>query len=421
VPLLGDGRAHLLAEVLDCHEQRREIQLKGSGRTPFSRGGDGRSPLAPALREYIISEAMHGLNIPTTRSLAVVTTGETVAREATLPGGVVTRVAASHWRVGSFEFAARLTEQASRLAIFRYVLQRHDPDLVEIFDRDPHEAGPLFWDRVSDRQIALLVDWMRVGFVHGVMNTDNMTISGETIDFGPCAFLDAYDPDRWFSAIDHAGRYRYAAQPTILRWNLTRLAESVLSLGLSEEASEHERVKSWRRDYLPRLEALGGRFATRLRETLSARLGFERRDEAVDECVDELYSKMRRERLDLTQTFDILTRALGSDLPRESLPEALRAWSIGWEHLRELHGVKREEGYQRMRRLNPVLIPRNHEVEACLALTVESVTLGDTSPPTRLLDYLEALRRPYDEGPLQARFAAPPQNEDLAYRTHCGT
>jgi serine/tyrosine/threonine adenylyltransferase len=419
-PQLGDGRALLLGEVIDTQGRRRDIAFKGSGRTPFSRGGDGKAALGPMLREVLIGEAMHALGIPTTRALAVVATGEPVFRERALPGAVLTRVAASHLRVGTFQyFAARQQhEQVSRLA--GYSIARHDPALV---DTPGHVLA--FLEAVSERQASLLARWMNVGFIHGVMNTDNMTVSGETIDYGPCAFLETYDPATVFSSIDHQGRYAFGRQPAIAQWNLARLAETLLPL-IDEDTDRAVERATAVIDQFPRL------YQAHWLETVRAKLGLTRRG-PDDDRLDE---QLARDWLDLQHSssvdFTLAWRrladvALGNDVSLRSLfvdRQAPTAWLEQWkarcEHEDKASGTDHATaGAVRaaaMRRASPFLIPRNHRVEEALAAASEQ---GDLVPFERLL---QALQRPFDEDLRFADLAEPaPAALTSRYQTFCGT
>ena len=420
-PQLGDGRAVLLGEVIDRTGRRRDIALKGSGRTPFSRGGDGKAAVGPMLREVLIGEAMHALGIPTTRALAVVATGERVRREdGSLPGAVLTRVAASHIRVGTFQFFAARGDAARVRQLAEYAIARHDPDLVGA----PGRFLALL-ERVAERQAALIAQWMNVGFIHGVMNTDNMTISGETIDYGPCAFVEAYDPKAVFSSIDHEGRYAFGNQPDIARWNIARLAEALLPL-LADDAdgamAQAMRV----------IDAFPARYRAHLLNGQRAKLGLQRvegADDAADALLaDDWLAVLQAGRIDFTLAWRRLAdAAAGDDSPLRALcteTSALEAWLARWRErcAREdegaapggsAAGVARAE---RMRRVNPWVIARNHRVEEALAAASDHSDLG---PFDRLLD---ALRHPYDESADDARYAEPAAAEVTAcYRTYCGT
>ncbi|WP_415975751.1 protein adenylyltransferase SelO [Rhodococcus sp. 077-4] len=405
-PLLGDGRALLLGELRDDHGRRVDLHLKGSGATPFSRGGDGRAVVAAMLREYLISEAMHALDIPTTRSLAVVTTGEQVVREGgPQPGAVLARVASSHLRVGTFEFAARREGLVQSLA--DYAIARHYPAFLELPAGDRYLA---FFEAVVDAQASLVAQWMSVGFVHGVMNTDNTTISGETIDYGPCAFLDAYDPATVFSSIDHGGRYAYGNQPAVLGWNLARFGETLLPL-----------VNSVPDDAISALTAVldtyGDRYRKHYSTAMAAKLGLEAA--AVDaELVDGLLRLLTDHRADWTQTFRALAENLrGNSAPIDSLvpPDASTSWLERWRVAISARGLDLSSVADEMDRVNPVYIPRNHLVDAAL----QAATEGDLELFERLL---EVVTSPFDRRDEWSDYALPaPENFSAGFQTFCGT
>lgn len=402
VPQLGDGRALLLGEVVDAQGRRRDVQLKGSGRTPFSRGGDGRAALGPVLREYLLSEAMHALGIPTTRALAAVATGEPVWRDEPLPGGVVTRVAASHVRVGTFQyFAARGDVEAVR-TLADHVITRHYPALVEV--DAPYLA---LLEAVVEAQAALVARWLQVGFIHGVMNTDNTAVSGETIDYGPCAFMDAYDPATVFSSIDRRGRYAYANQPRIALWNLARLAETLLPLIDAEPAAAVERATVV-------VEGFTERFEQHWLDGMRAKLGLASAAEGDAALVQSLLDRMQAEGLDFTLTFRDLCEAaaLGGE---DAALAALGDWTGEWRARLARDPQEPAERAAAMRRVNPAFIPRNHRVEAALESAVRD---DDLAPFERLL---AVLSRPYESQPEAAEFMAPPAAPDPHYRTFCGT
>lgn len=395
---LGDGRAILLGEQITPRGERVDVQLKGSGPTPYSRRGDGRAALGPMLREYIISEAMHALGIPTTRSLAVVATGEDVWREpGPLPGAVLTRVAASHIRVGTFEWAATTGGEAALGALVDYTLRRHYPERAEAENR-----AQALLEAVVERQAALVAQWMQVGFVHGVMNTDNMALSGETIDYGPCAFMDAYDPATVFSSIDRHGRYAYGNQPRIAQWNLARLAEALLPVLHPVEATAIELANGAVRRFAERFQAysLAG---------MRRKLGLFNEEPEDVALIEGLLGWMHETKADFTNTF--------AGLGREdaALPEAWRA-RLGRQ------AQTAEEAETLRRASNPVVIPRNHRVEEALA----AAERGDVGPMERLL---EVLARPYDygsgrdggRGATWAEYCEPAPGGGLGYRTFCGT
>lgn len=397
--MLGDGRAILLGEQVTPEGQRFDVQLKGSGRTPYSRRGDGRAALGPMLREYIVSEAMHALGTPTTRSLAVVTTGETIRREEPLPGAILTRVAASHIRVGTFEFVAHWGTPEDLKALADYTIDRHYPDM------SGGEGRYLSFLRgVIKRQAELIARWQLVGFVHGVMNTDNMTISGETIDYGPCAFMDAYDPKTVFSSIDQHGRYAYGNQPSIGIWNLARFAESLLPLlhGDRQEAVRMAKEELSRFKDVFHCHWLGG---------MRTKLGLSNEEPGDGELVAGLLTHMRNSAADYTNTFRALT--FGSYEAVETLQnhQGFAKWHEQWQQRLGNQTGGRVAAEQLMRRTNPAVIPRNHKVEEAL----DAAEQGDLSLVERLLS---ALKNPYAHSPEQLEFAAP---SGRPYRTFCGT
>ena len=407
VPQLGDGRAVLLGEVVDRDGARRDIQLKGAGPTPYSRGGDGRAALGPVLREYLVSEAMAALGIPTTRALAAVATGEPVARERPLPGAVLTRVASSHIRVGTFQFFAARRDLDGLRALADHAIARHYPDVAA--GERPYRA---FLEAVIARQADLVARWLLVGFVHGVMNTDNTSVAGETIDYGPCAFLDAYDPAAVFSSIDQRGRYAYANQPRIAHWNLTRLAETLLPL----LADDGDRAVAEATDAL---DTFAGRFEASYHEGLRRKLGLRASRDGDPALAGDLLTLMAANRADFTLTF----RRLGDAAEDPSADEAVRelfidptaydGWAGRWRtRLGEEGGGDRRTA---MRAVSPAFIPRNHHVEAALEAAVER---ADHGPFKELLG---VLARPFDEQPAFARYAASPEPDGIAYRTFCGT
>ena len=409
VPQLGDGRAILLGEVVDRAGRRRDIQLKGSGATPFSRGGDGRAALGPVLREYLVSEAMAALGIPTTRTLAAITTGEAVYREGPLPGAVLTRVAASHIRVGTFQFfAAREDREALRL-LADHAIARHDPGAAAA--ADPHRA---FLEGVVARQAHLVAQWLLVGFIHGVMNTDNTAISGETIDYGPCAFMDACDPATVFSSIDHRGRYAYANQPRIAGWNLARLAEALLPL----LADDRERAVDIANEAIGTYPDVFGQALT---AGLRRKLGLFTEDGDDGELAQALLDAMAANRTDFTLTFRRLCAAAetadGDAGVRELFdhPEAWDEWARRWRQRLARERQTPREHADLMRQANPAFIPRNHRVEMALAAAVDRDDYG----PFEELSLV--LSRPYDDQPAFAAYADPPLPEQRVLRTFCGT
>jgi protein adenylyltransferase len=398
-PQLGDGRAILLGEIIDRHGQRRDLHLKGAGRTPFSRGGDGRAALGPMLREYLISEAMQALGIPTTRSLAVVTTGEPVFRETMLPGAVLARVAASHLRVGTFEyFAARGDREAVR-TLADYAIKRHYPALQE--SPTPYLA---FLDAVCEAQARLLARWMQVGFIHGVMNTDNMTISGETIDYGPCAFLDAYDPATVLSAIDHHGRYAYGNQPRIAQWNLARLAEALLPL-LDDQ---RDKAITLATDTLNQVPA---RFERYWHEGMRRKLGLLCEEPDDVRLMHDLLTLMQAHTADYTNTF----RQLCAVAEGDAAPAGYEAWVGRWQARLACESQARQAAATLMRAHNPAVIPRNHRVEAALNAAVQQ---EDFAPLETLLAVLST---PFTVKPAHAEYSKPPEPSERVSQTFCGT
>jgi len=399
--VLGDGRAILLGEQITPSGDRVDVQLKGAGKTRFSRRGDGRAALGPMLREYIISEAMHALGIPTTRSLAVAMTGEPVYREGVLHGAVLTRVAASHIRVGTMQWAAGHNDEQAARALADYTLARHYPELADTPDR-----YLALFEAILARQASLIARWQLVGFIHGVMNTDNMALSGETIDYGPCAFMDAYDPATVFSSIDEGGRYAYGNQPTIAHWNLARLAEAMLSLFDPEPERGVERAT----DVLNRFPGL---FGQHMLDGMRAKLGLFTQEDGDVALADDLLAWMQRQGADFTNTFRALTSGrLRND--SSTVDSDLASWHRRWEARRERQPQPAGEAQALMRRHNPAVIPRNHNVEAALAA---ASTSQDYSAMHRLLDVLAT---PYDHERDAPAFSEPGSSQ-LPYRTFCGT
>lgn len=401
--MLGDGRALLIGEQITQDGKRFDIQLKGSGRTQFSRGGDGRAALGPMLREYIISEAMHGLGIPTTRSLAVVTTGELVLREIGLPGAIMTRVASSHLRVGTFQYAAGTGETSNIKEIADYAIQRHYPGLAESETR----YLDLFRE-VIKKQAALIAQWQLVGFIHGVMNTDNMTISGETIDYGPCAFMNSYDPETVFSSIDVQGRYAYGNQPYIANWNLARLAETLVPL-IHED--KEEAIKQLQ-DELASFKTV---YLNEWYEGMSKKLGLFTVEEQDQQLIDELFKIMESEKADFTNTFRALTLDQLTEEPALSCSTKFSDWYEKWKERLSRQEQSAEVVQQQMKSHNPAIIPRNHRVEEALAAAVED---GDYS----VLENLNSvLKNPYAYSDAQEPYKYGPGDEGKGYRTFCGT
>ena len=403
-PLLGDGRALLLGEVADVHGRLRDLHLKGSGRTPFARAGDGRAVVGPMLREYVVSEAMYALGIPTTRSLAVTATGRPVRRETMLPGAVLARVASSHLRVGSFQYA-RATENMNLLRrLADHAISRHHPSAAQ--SDNPYLA---LFEAVVAAQASLVAQWMLVGFVHGVMNTDNMTISGETIDYGPCAFMDAFNPAAVYSSIDVGGRYAYANQPVVAEWNLARLAEAMLPL-INEDQEQA---------VAPAVEALGAfrrQYSDAWFTGMKKKLGLKESPagspeaEEASELVDGVIAILKDGPVDYTRFFRSLGQAArGNHRPVRGMVldlAAFDAWAARWQALQPDAGV--------MDRVNPAYIPRNHLVEEALA----AATDGDLGPFNQLVD---VVRAPYEERPGLERYAEGAPEDFGSYQTFCGT
>jgi uncharacterized protein YdiU (UPF0061 family) len=407
VPQLGDGRALLLGEVIDRHGRRRDIQLKGSGPTPFSRAGDGRAALGPVLREYLIGEAMHALGIPTTRALAAVVTGEPVYRETALPGAVLTRVAASHIRVGTFQFFAARGDQDKVRRLADYTIERHYPQLKG--EPDPY-LGLLAG--ICERQAALVASWMHVGFIHGVMNTDNMAISGETIDYGPCAYMDHYDPASCFSSIDTRGRYAYGNQPGIAQWNLARFAETLLALIDADSKRAVDRATEV-------VNGFADRYQRHWLNGMRAKLGLSSEDEADLNLVSGFLAAMKNQRVDFTLAFRYLADAVSGDEARLRAlftdPSAYDLWSGQWRARLARDAMDPSVRAPSMRRNSPAFIPRNHRVEEALSAAVER---DDYAPFDTLL---KVLSRPFDDQPEFALFAEPAAEGQGCYRTFCGT
>lgn len=398
---LGDGRAILLGEQISPANERFDVQLKGSGRTPYSRGGDGRAALGPMLREYIISEAMHGLGIPTTRSLAVVTTGESIIRETRLPGAILTRIAASHIRVGTFQYAAAWGTADDVRTLADYAIKRHYPEI-----KDSENPYLSLIKEVVKRQAALIAKWQLVGFIHGVMNTDNMTISGETIDYGPCAFMDQYDPKTVFSSIDIHGRYAYENQPRMAEWNLARFAETLLPLihddkdqaiGLAQDAT-------WEFTDLYQDYWLAG---------MRKKLGIFNEEFEDEKLIEDLLSIMYKHSADYTNTFRALTFNSYNDMDMFTSEEFLN-WHKQWKSRLERQSQDKASVQKLMMESNPAVIPRNHRVEEAL----EAAGKGDYTVMRKLL---KILSRPYAHSSDQEEYCKLPAPSGRPYRTFCGT
>jgi len=393
--ILGDGRAIILGEHITPTNQRYDIQFKGSGRTPYSRGGDGKAALGPMLREYIISEAMYHLNIRTTRSLAVATTGENVMRETVLPGAILTRVAESHIRVGTFEYVAIKRDIQTLKKLLQYSIDRHYPEI-----KDLDKQAPEFLKLVMERQIDLITDWMRVGFIHGVMNTDNMSISGESIDFGPCAFMDYYNPKTVFSSIDHHGRYAFGNQPSIAQWNLARLADALLPL-LDEDQNKAIEVGE------EIIHSFKEKYEIKFHKMMKKKLGLI--TDEVDDVIliQELLDTMEKNKLDFTNTF----RDLMNDKVNN---ETLKIFKDKWKIRIDKQNRSHEEVLTLMRNNNPVVIARNHKVE-------ESLKEAHKGNLVSFNNLLNALKDPYTERSDLTLYQQPAPETDKKYKTFCGT
>ncbi|WP_342635726.1 protein adenylyltransferase SelO [Rhizobium deserti] len=406
VPQLGDGRAILLGEVVDNQGRRRDIQLKGAGPTPFSRRGDGRAALGPVLREYIVSEAMHALNIPATRALAAVATGEAVQREQVMPGAVFVRVAASHVRVGTFQYFAARGDNDGVRTLADYVIERHYPQLKD--EANPYAA---LLQAVASRQAELIAGWMGIGFIHGVMNTDNMTISGETIDFGPCAFLDEYDPMKVFSSIDQMGRYAYRNQPGIGQWNMARLAECLLPLLDADEEKAVEVANTV-------LKTFGERFQAAWISVFRQKIGLRTEAEGDGDLVQELLGVMKDGGADFTLAFlrlaDCAEGRTAAFLDLFADPVAAAGWLAKWRERLAVEEGPEKERAAAMRLVNPAVIPRNHRIEEAISAAL----VGDLSLFQRLL---QALEKPFEERPEFAVYTDPPKMDQRVTQTFCGT
>ncbi len=408
VPQLGDGRAVLLGEVVTPDGQRRDIQLKGSGRTYFSRGGDGRAPIGPVLREYLVSEAMHTLGVPTTRALAAATTGEPVLREQPAPGAVLTRVASSHLRIGTLQYFAARGDREGLTKLVDYALRRHYPETT---DADEAESpGMRLLGRLCVQQARTIAHWMRLGFVHGVMNTDNMSLSGETIDYGPCAFMEHYNPRTRFSSIDQGGRYAYNQQADLAQWNLARLAEALITLEDDEDAAVMQAKQH--------LHTFREQYEHYWLSDMAAKIGIESPEAPDQTLIQSLLTLMEDDRADFTLTFRALADA------QTDTPEALRArfrqqdaldqWLSDWRHRLQDETQTTGERRQSMQQVNPLLIPRNHQVEAVIA----AAEAGDLAPFHRLH---EALSHPFEERPDTDDLQQPARPDEQVLQTFCGT
>jgi uncharacterized protein YdiU (UPF0061 family) len=407
VPQLGDGRAVLLGEVLGRNGQRRDLQLKGAGPTPFSRNGDGRAALGPVLREYVVSEAMAALGVPTTRALAAVLTGEAVQRETLLPGAVLTRVAASHIRIGTFQFFAARGDGDAIKSLADHVIQRHYPEAATA--ANPYLA---MLDGVVARQAALVARWLCLGFIHGVMNTDNTSIAGETIDYGPCAFMDAYHPASVFSSIDQGGRYAFSNQPRIALWNLTRLAECLLPLFAETEEAAIEAAQG-------ALGHFAAAFDTAFHGGMRAKLGIDDVQDGDSALIGDLLKTMADGGADFTLAFRALGEAaIGNDDPFRSLfvdPSSIDGWLARWRERLASSSMSADARREAMRRVNPAFIPRNHRIEQAIRAAT------DRNDFTLFHQLNEILAHPFDDQPDHAGYALPPQPDERVLQTFCGT
>ena len=399
--MLGDGRAILIGEHLSKNNKRFDIQFKGSGKTPYSRNGDGRAALGPMLREYIVSEAMHSLGIPTTRSLAVVKTGENVIRETPLPGAILTRVAASHIRVGTFQYVTATEDEKNLKTLFDYTIDRHYPKI-----KDSKTPAIDLLKIVMEKQIKLVVDWMRVGFIHGVMNTDNMAISGETIDYGPCAFMDAYDPETVFSSIDHNGRYAYFNQPGITKWNLARFAETLLPL---IDKNKDKAIKI----VTEIINNFGEIYKKNWLEMMRKKLGLIEKKNNDEKLINDLLSLLHEQKADYTNTFCSL---MNEDVQNDKIfnNKEFIDWHQKWKECLAKNNNSTEESLKLMRSVNPIVIPRNHKVEEVL----EAANKDDLNP---FHDFLKVLEKPYENQLKNNNYQSPAPPSEKKYQTFCGT
>ena len=399
--MLGDGRAILIGEHLSKNNKRFDIQFKGSGKTPYSRNGDGRAALGPMLREYIVSEAMHCLGIPTTRSLAVVKTGENVIRETPLPGAILTRVAASHIRVGTFQYVTATEDEKNLKTLFDYTIDRHYPKI-----KDSKTPAIDLLKIVMEKQIKLVVDWMRVGFIHGVMNTDNMAISGETIDYGPCAFMDAYDPETVFSSIDHNGRYAYFNQPGITKWNLARFAETLLPL-IDKNKDKAIKIAT------EIINNFGEIYKKNWLEMMRKKLGLIGEKDNDEKLINDLLSLLHEQKADYTNTFCSL---MNEDVQNDKIfnNKEFIDWHQKWKECLAKNNNSTEESLKLMRSVNPIVIPRNHKVEEVL----EAANKDDLNP---FHDFLKVLEKPYENQSKTNNYQSPAPPSEKKYQTFCGT
>ncbi|MGB5156560.1 protein adenylyltransferase SelO [Desulfobacterium sp. N47] len=401
---LGDGRAHLIGELLDQSGKGWDIQLKGSGRTSFSRGGDGRCSIGPAVREFIMSEALKALGVATTRSLAVVTTGEPVFRETPLPGAVVTRVASSHIRIGTFQYFAARGDLKSLITLCHYAIKRHYPEL----QTEGQNQYLSFLNKVIEKQIQLVVDWMRIGFIHGVMNTDNTSISGETIDYGPCAMMGIYDPQTVYSSIDTMGRYAFGNQPAIIQWNIARFGECLLPLINSDNNKALDRLRSI-------ISEFPGMFEKEYMKMMGKKLGLKFFKQDDQKLILAVLNRLREKHLDYTVTFDLLTKSLLSETVASQMKNELEEYFELWQKRLSEQDADLHEVQVLMRQYNPVVIPRNHHVEEVIQECQQS------GKSTLAEKFLQVLSSPYEELAQTHDYQDPPEDGDKDYKTFCGT
>ncbi len=447
-PNLGDGRAHLLGEVIDTDGFRRDIQLKGSGQTAFSRRGDGKCALAPALREYIMSEALYALGVPTSRCLAVVSTGEVINRGVAKAGAVVTRVAASHIRVGSFQYFAARGDTDALKSLLDYSIERHFPEInsVDISAASSNNFSEeqrilLFLEYALDKQITLIVEWLRIGFIHGVMNTDNTAICGDTIDFGPCAMMGIYDEKAVFSSIDEYGRYAYGNQGKIGQWNMARLADCLLPLLLKSDAEFSDGESGDKTSgkekkaqlALEKVESVIHQYTSKFDEAYYSmyanKLGMMEVNSANITLINDLLAIMQAQSLDYTQTFHLLTKSLTNSIKKEKLTPKLGDWYITWVSTLKKFGITKQEAESLMTTNNPVVIPRNHHIEALLTRCDQAIMdsedqnlMNKQKVITNIVDgFLDVLLSPYQEIDATKNYQDTPEDNDQYYQTFCGT
>jgi len=435
-PNLGDGRAHLLGEVIDKNSIRRDIQLKGSGQTAFSRRGDGKCALAPALREYIMSEALYSLGVPTSRCLAVVSTGEVIDRGVAKAGAVVTRVANSHIRVGSFQYFAARGNNSALKDLLDYTIERHFPEINALKNEQGDVENNLlfekrillFLDKVVDKQITLIIEWLRIGFIHGVMNTDNTAICGETIDFGPCAMMGTYDEEKVFSSIDEYGRYAFGNQGKIGQWNMARLADCLLPLLIELPDIESTDKKGSEKDQaLEKVESIIHQYTGKFDEAYFAmyakKLGMIEVNQANKALINDLLAIMQKQSLDYTQTFYLLTKSLADNFKEEKLPPQLVGWYKSWRALLTKFNISHQQAVDLMIKNNPVVIPRNHHMETLLTRCEQSImnSQTDTGIADLVDEFLQVIRSPYQEMDKTKLYQDTPEDSDQYYQTFCGT